>query len=252
MTAEAIQKILDINHNVWKEEIEGRIYTDAPLKRLPFPEETAPEVKKFETLTGLKQFAVGFEPPVSTDENCLYFHVVSHNQVDLCGQIQPDNFNMRFTYATAKMGMEAFNFSSHGHPVWYDLEMFIISLQSLFMPTDDLDHILDNAGHIADENIIEHKDDRMAQSLVVKTGLASRGTAAVKNPVTLRPWRTFREVEQPESQFILRWQKASRHTGSNINVEASLWEADGGKWRLDAVRGIKEWLEFETKLKAIA
>ena len=46
----------------------------------------------------------------------------------------------------------------------------------------------------------------------------------VPNPVTLRPFRTFIEVEQPESKFIFRMREGGR---------CAIFEADGahGSWR---------------------
>ena len=55
---------------------------------------------------------------------------------------------------------------------------------------------------------------------------------------SLAPYRTFLEVEQPESDFVLR-----------VNKEAklALFEADGGFWKLEAVRLVKEYLSDNLK-----
>ena len=58
------------------------------------------------------------------------------------------------------------------------------------------------------------------------------------NPAVLKPYRTFVEVEQPESKFVFRMQ-----TGP----EMALFEADGGAWRIQAMKNIKEYLEKELK-----
>ena len=50
----------------------------------------------------------------------------------------------------------------------------------------------------------------------------------------LRPFRTFQEVEQPESEFLLRMDEEG-----NIG----LFEADGGMWKLTARQTIKAFLE---------
>lgn len=49
----------------------------------------------------------------------------------------------------------------------------------------------------------------------------------------LRPYRTFQEVEQPESIFLIRV--------SDRGI--SFIEADGGMWRLTARETIKKYLE---------
>ncbi len=64
----------------------------------------------------------------------------------------------------------------------------------------------------------------------------------VPNPVILAPYRTFPEIEQVESKFIFRMQE-----GPN----AALYEADGGAWKNEAMRRIKEYLVENLKeLKA--
>lgn len=62
----------------------------------------------------------------------------------------------------------------------------------------------------------------------------------IPSPVTLKPYRTFTEVEQPESQFVFRM-KEDKYDG----VQCALFEADGGAWKLGAMEYIKEYLERE-------
>jgi len=58
----------------------------------------------------------------------------------------------------------------------------------------------------------------------------------VPNPVVLAPFRTFREIAQPESKFVFRMQQGPR---------CALFEADGGAWRLEAMKRSKAYLEEE-------
>lgn len=62
--------------------------------------------------------------------------------------------------------------------------------------------------------------------------------AKVPNPVKLRPYRTFHEVEQPASDFIFRMK-------SERGISCALFEADGGAWENAAMANIKNYLEFE-------
>lgn len=52
--------------------------------------------------------------------------------------------------------------------------------------------------------------------------------------VKLKPYRTFYEVEQPESEFLLRL---------SDDGKVGFFEADGGMWEMTARRTIKEYLE---------
>jgi len=55
------------------------------------------------------------------------------------------------------------------------------------------------------------------------------------------PFRTFREVLQPASPFVLRVQAGAQGGLPTVG----LFEADGGAWRLSAVEGIRGWLAHE-------
>lgn len=56
--------------------------------------------------------------------------------------------------------------------------------------------------------------------------------------IKLSPYRTFREIEQPESLFLLRMK---RERGGVPYV--ALFEADGGQWKHDAITKIKMYFK---------
>lgn len=114
-----------------------------------------------------------------------------------------------------------------------DTERFNIMLQSGFADNEDKELLLKFTGLIRDEAVKETGDDGISQAVTIKTGVASVGQAVVPNPVLLAPYRTFPEIEQPESKFIFRMKE-----GPN----AALYEADGGAWKNEAMRRIKEYL----------
>lgn len=116
---------------------------------------------------------------------------------------------------------------------WIDSENFIIKLQSCFVKNNDRDIMLKVVGNIKEENVNTYGDDGVSQSVVAKTGVATVADVVVPNPVNLKPYRTFVEVEQPESEFIFRMQNGP---------QCALFEADGGAWKLEAMRNIKNYL----------
>ena len=61
----------------------------------------------------------------------------------------------------------------------------------------------------------------------------------VPNPVKLRPYRTFAEIEQPQSSYVFRIQDGDH------GPSFKLVEADGGLWKNAVMKKIKEYLEFE-------
>lgn len=119
-------------------------------------------------------------------------------------------------------------------------ERFIIALQSKFIDNDDRALLLQFAGTVKDESIVQYGDDGVTQKATIKTGITSVGDAVVPNPVKLRPFRTFIEVEQPESAFVFRMRQAEGH-----GVECAIFEADGGAWKNAAMKSIKEYLQYE-------
>lgn len=110
---------------------------------------------------------------------------------------------------------------------------FNIMLQSKFLDNNNRENVIDFASHLIVEAGQDIEDDGISQITTVKAGVASRQKAKAPNPVTLAPYRTFLEVEQPASDFILRLDK---------NANLALFEADGGFWKLQAVRLVKEYL----------
>jgi len=92
--------------------------------------------------------------------------------------------------------------------------------------------------YIKEENVKYVGDDGVSQSAAIKVGVASVAEVVIPNPVILAPFRTFPEIEQPQSKFIFRMQ-----TGP----QCALYEADGGAWRNVAMESIKEYLKSRLK-----
>lgn len=117
---------------------------------------------------------------------------------------------------------------------WNSQEQFNIMLQSAFIDEDDRQVVLEFASALKVENGADIVDNGINQTTTVKSGVASLAKATAPNPVTLRPYRTFTEVAQPSSQFVLR---------INKDAELALFEADGGKWKLEAIKNIADYLK---------
>lgn len=120
--------------------------------------------------------------------------------------------------------------------IFYDREEFNIALQSRFIETSDRDLIIEYISAIQEDEGIETIDNGIGQVTTVKTGVTTVGKAVVPNPVILKPYRTFLEVDQPESSFVFRIKKGP---------QCALFEADGGAWKNQAILNIKEYLVKE-------
>jgi hypothetical protein len=236
----AINRIIELDQTIITSEIDGRLYSRGRLSRIPLPKESPPDPLEFNTLTGLAEFA-----KVLKEVEDIFFHVESPTSVSIMGNIQPENFNTRFCYAKASTDFKPFAFSTRTSPVWIDLELFVISLQSQFIETDERENIINMLGSVSNEHVETSKEDGFSQSLQIRTGIALRGKVKVENPVPLKPYRTFLEVSQPEGSFILRL------TNKN-GLQCSLWEADGGLWKHAAMKAIKDLLYYETDIPVLA
>lgn len=115
-----------------------------------------------------------------------------------------------------------------------DYETMMITLKSKFVETEALLELVKLLGSITEENFAQLNDDGFSQSVVVRKGIAVVGNQVVRPIVKLKPFRTFNEVDQPESEFLLRLSE-----GGGV----ALYEADGGAWKLQARRNIADYLK---------
>jgi hypothetical protein len=118
------------------------------------------------------------------------------------------------------------------------LEDFNIKLRAWFVEDEELVSLLKVLENIRTDDIAEVSDDGMSQQVQVRSGVASVTNQVVKRRPTLRPFRTFAEVQQPAQEFVLRLRKHGEHL-----ITAALFEADGGKWRLEASANVAKYLE---------
>jgi hypothetical protein len=161
----------------------------------------------------------------------MIVHVVNPTRVTLYSDLDLDRKREYLVEVNAEFPQFPFDrFVGH--------ENFIIGVQSKFIPNNDADLLLKFAGTVEGGTIADYGDDGVSQKATVKTGLASKSDALIPSPVTLKPYRTFTEVDQPESQFVFRM-KEDKYEG----VLCALFEADGGAWKLNAMENIKEYLE---------
>ena len=131
----------------------------------------------------------------------LMLHVVSHDQVSLIGKL----FG-RFRQREALLNAHVETLFGHGFQFgqYYDCETFNVALQSLFIDSTDRAKLLSIVGNIKDESVSTHADDGTTQTVTAKAGIVLRSDVDLPNPIHLTPWRTFRELDQPISPFVLR------------------------------------------------
>ncbi len=113
-------------------------------------------------------------------------------------------------------------------------EAAIIELRSTFIPNEGTDYLLDLLSRICKEDSVSSEDNGVSQNVTARQGISLKAAERLKSRVPLIPYRTFTEIEQPESEFILRL---------DDNGRVGLIETDGGKWKMTAKERIKAYLE---------
>lgn len=120
-----------------------------------------------------------------------------------------------------------------GEKTTMSFEEALIALRTRFESTSDTEYALKLLSDITTGSKVTYNDNGVATSVVTKTGIDLQKNAAIRPIITLRPYRTFQEVEQPTSLFLIR-----------INERGITFvEADGGMWKLNARNAVKKYLE---------
>jgi len=226
--ADTIQKILDINEPR-KIIVDDREYFDRALIPVKNPEPTSLPIH---TLTGIEGY-VKTCVEETEDRTDFIIHIETHRKVFLITPLIGD-FKQRFTLVTAEHSQPVFKFGE-----FMDVELFNIKLQSMFVQDAVTAEILRIIGNLKDGTVRTVADDGVSQSVTTKTGVATVEEMTVPNPVALKPYRTFPEIEQPGGLFVHRLISGA----AGENPRAALFEADGGQWQNVAIHRIKTWLQ---------
>jgi hypothetical protein len=198
----------------------------------PKPFQVSPLV--INTLTGLVDYIKSNSENLPLD-GCMA-HVVTPGLVEVCARIEGEAQEFRrkvYSMATTDMHGKGFPFGQY-----LDAESFVIGLQTLFLPSPQRDEILMLLASIKESVVRETVDNGVSQEVKTAGGVVMVGMTKVPNPVELQPYRTFREVPQPVSRFILRLRSGK----DGEKPACALFEADGGSWKLEAILGISDYL----------
>jgi hypothetical protein len=205
-------------------EVDDFSYSTKQLHRMSEP---TPIPIKITTLQGVVDYLKNDIDDIVHNTNDIFIHVISETKVEVCSTLQYDSSRHTFLTAEAKTPRLIFG-------QYMDAESFNVFLQSCFLDFGSRADILKIIGNIQEENVKSTSDNGISQSVVAKIGIVTVGLVEVPNPVLLTPFRTFIEVEQPESKYILRVKEGP---------SCGLFEADGGEWRIAAMKRIFAYLQ---------
>lgn len=117
---------------------------------------------------------------------------------------------------------------------YMDTDDFQIMVQTCFEDSENRAKVLLLAGSVKKEQNMQTADDGVSQRVTINAGVSTAADVIVRNPVELTPYRTFHEVIQPTSPFVIRF---------NDDARVALFTGDGSKWKLEAVEAIREYLK---------
>ena len=226
MLKEFINRILELDKVEVLDLPEGS-FSNKELHRIPRPK--VQEILVGNTLRSVMDY-LELNKDKGTDG--IGIHVVSPEEVRVISYLRlEDGYTPEFFRATTREYETEFEFGRK-----YSQEEFIINMFSNFEINKDAERIIKLASKVVDEKINTSEDDGVSQQVTVKKGASLRDTETIQNPVVLKPYRTFREVDQPQSKFVFRC-----HQRDNEKPSFSITEASGNAWKLDAIQRIANY-----------
>jgi hypothetical protein len=231
-TLKEIEKLCEKASEVREFEMNGKKYATGLFTEIKEKD----DFKTIEQITfnDLKSFAeiINNEKSQLIPNSTYWVKINSEKQVELISDLVEKEKRRSNPYeANALVPAQQFE-------KWLDYERFVIWLRSSFVATPDVNDLIQLiAGYTQVENK-EMYDDGITQTVKTQKGTQVK-SGEVKSIVKLQPYRTFAECEQPESDFLFRIQGNGTQFG--------LFEADGGRWKLQAKQNIKTYLETVIK-----
>lgn len=225
MLSKAIEKITELAR-AKTFEVDGRTFADGELHEV-IPEVDVPNLLPVNSLDELIHL-IQREGSIRFPDAPLFVSVRKYNEVVCYTPVSREYRNDRLTlYVANATDIPGLNSESK-----FGFEQAQIALQTRFQHTADRDYLLRLCSQITCGGKVTYNDNGIATSVVTQKGVALQGTEAIKPLVLLKPYRTFQEVEQPESLFLVRVDERG----------VSFIEADGGMWKLKARETIKKFL----------
>lgn len=206
-------------------EVDGRTYSLERLHRIDPPKYRPDSIP----VTGLDSICKLVRNEHGKIGRQIFIQVKNHREVEVISTYD-EQYSRCFMYYcaadTPRISLDKF----------IPYENAVIELRSLYIPNDGTKYLLKLLSCISSESKVVSTDNGVTQAVEAKSGIALSQMVEVEPRVSLKPFRTFVEVEQPESDFLLRIDGGGK---------VGLFEADGGVWKLEATRNIAAYFEKE-------
>lgn len=183
---------------------------------------------QFHTLTAL----VNWIEINEVDEE-LFIVVSEPNQVVCCGLLNELHFQ-RNVYAASK----TFEQKSFPFDRYMSIEEFIICAQARLIPTPARAKLIQAVSNIRGTDVVSSIDDGISQEVSVSNKIGRLENVKIEPLIKLAPYRTFSEIEQPESGFILRMRQVEKGL-----PQVALFTTGDTSWKNSAILSIRDWLK---------
>jgi hypothetical protein len=117
-----------------------------------------------------------------------------------------------------------------------DIESFIIHTADFFIRDDNYKQMIAAISCITDVQEQVINDDGISQTVTYKSRVGRKDEGRLEPFVTLRAYRTFREVEQPEATYLLRISKG--RDGPIVKLH----EASGYNWKIKCTDAVYKYI----------
>lgn len=224
MIKEAIEKILELAPDTLIE-VDGRPYSSQTIIPVVSP---VCDPLDIHTLSGVVDWILNEGQDLKEK---LFIQVVDESTVIVKSSIKGIWKQREFFIGACAFKRQPFPFGQ-----FVSIEQFIIELRSKFSNTVDRPRLLGDISRVSGEMVVVAEDDGAAQTVNMKDSIGRLTDKTLSPMYSLAPFRTFNEVKQPVSEFLLRFKK---QTGSLPLV--TLFEADGGVWRNEAIANIANY-----------
>lgn len=204
---------------------QGQVFATDELVRIPDA-----EVEKV-TVATLRSLAAYINDNPDKVPEGTFVTVVSPTRVEVVTPVNGEA-GQRQTFAVADARLPDLIIGKYTTP-----ESLSIHLRTCFFGSPTRDEVVAFLGGVVAKGEVETQDDGVTQKTTVRQGISMVKDGRVPSVVNLAPFRTFHDVAQPESPFILRLKK-----GDDGSVGAALFEADGGAWRHQAAELVAAYL----------
>lgn len=229
MLKSAIEKIISIAAPTTYE-VDGHTYSSESLHEVK-PNIYIPKNKNLYSLDALVNMVKTEGLPMFfADGKPLFLEVIDHLTVScFLSPKESDRYERPVLYTAVATCVPGFTNR------WMNYDEAMIKLRSMFIPNEGTKYLISLLANITDENSVSSEDNGVTQSVTVRKGIALQATQQINPIVKLKPYRTFQEIDQPESEFLVRLREGG---------EIGFFEADGGMWQLNARETVKYHLEY--------